>query len=152
MLPLIRTVSMLILVSFMFVAGCSEEDPIHQKVRDAVQLTKQGKYSQAVDIYDYIVKSGAFSKDKINLAIVYYNRALTQSAAGNYQHAVEDYTHALKLRPNFPTCLHNRSVVYEKMGDLVKAIADVKTILKLEPSDEDATKRLRYLNGKMSSN
>lgn len=151
MLSLIRIVFMLILISFMFVIGCSGEDPIHDKVRDAVHLTKEGKYSQAVDIYDYIVKSGAFANDKINLAIIYYNRALTQSSAGNYERAVADYAQALKLRPDFPTCLHNRSVVYEKMGDFAKAIADIKSLLELEPSDEDAIKRLRYLKGEIST-
>lgn len=151
MLRNIPLILLLILVSSLLVSGCSSNDPNHQMVRDAVQLAKEGKYSQAIDIYSSIIKKGVFADDKTNLAIIYYNRGLAHTGSGQFQQAVDDYSQALKHRPNFPTCLHNRSVVYEKMGDIAKAIADVKSLLVLEPSDEDAVARLHHLNEKMSA-
>ncbi len=68
-------------------------------------------------------------------ALVYNNRANTQLSLLQYDKAIEDYSEALKLIPNFAVALKNRGVLYYKKDNRVKAVSDFTKALDLTPND-----------------
>jgi tetratricopeptide (TPR) repeat protein len=146
----IRLFLVLVLLAAGLFAGCGDS-PQHDKVREAVRASNDGEYKRAVGIYDQLIQEGTFKDDPYNRGVLYYNRALAWSDLGNYPKAVEDYTMAYKIRPDCQTCLHNRSVVYEKMGKIKAAMSDVKQMLKMDPYDSGAQERLKHLEAKLKA-
>jgi tetratricopeptide (TPR) repeat protein len=55
----------------------------------------------------------------------YVNRGNAWSASGDFQKAMADYDEALKLSPNLGAANFNRGIVYEKLGQIDKAKADI---------------------------
>jgi tetratricopeptide (TPR) repeat protein len=55
----------------------------------------------------------------------YVNRGNAWSASGDFQRAIADYEEALKLSPNLGAANFNRGIVYEKLGQIDKAKADI---------------------------
>lgn len=55
----------------------------------------------------------------------YVNRGNAWSAAGEYNKALDDYETALKLKPEFDHAYFNRGIVFERLGNIEKAKADI---------------------------
>ena len=55
----------------------------------------------------------------------YVNRGNALSGSGDFQKAIADYDEALKLSPNLGAAYFNRGIVYEKLGQIDKAKADI---------------------------
>jgi len=66
---------------------------------------------------------------------VYYYRALSRMALGNFEQAAEDFTEALNWEENKNECIFNRGVCYYAMEDFEKATADLQFIAE-ESGDE----------------
>ncbi|WP_187150904.1 tetratricopeptide repeat protein, partial [Treponema endosymbiont of Eucomonympha sp.] len=54
-------------------------------------------------------------------------------AKKEYDAAIEAYTKATELQPDFAEAFHNRGFVYEQKGDYGKAIADYDAAIRLKP-------------------
>ena len=48
----------------------------------------------------------------------YYNRGVEKVGGGNYHDAVQDFTRAIELNPNFSDAYYNRGVVEAELGKL----------------------------------
>jgi tetratricopeptide (TPR) repeat protein len=70
-----------------------------------------------------------------NRAIALYNRANARRGEGDFAAALEDYTAALGLRPEFQQALANRATIWLEKPDLDRALADVDAALRLNPRD-----------------
>ncbi len=127
--------------------GC-EFDGRHEELRKAVAAKKGGDVRKAISMYTKLIDEGAFTEDAHNRSILFYNRGIAFSDLKENQKAIDDFGHAIELRPQFVTCYHNRSIVFERMGNIDRAMSDVRKMLKLEPNDADAKKRLEYLQAK----
>jgi tetratricopeptide (TPR) repeat protein len=60
------------------------------------------------------------------------NRGVAKIATGDVDSAIEDFTSALDLKPNFLDGFRNRGLAYHMSGDYDRAIADFKLALKLD--------------------
>ena len=49
--------------------------------------------------------------------------------------AIEDYTKAIELNPNYTDAYYNRSLVYNYKGDLDRALNDLNRAIQLNPND-----------------
>jgi cytochrome b subunit of formate dehydrogenase len=58
----------------------------------------------------------------------------------NYDLAVEQYRKALDLLPNFPQARYNLAGVYQKSGDIVRAAAEYKRFIDMDPFNAMAEK------------
>ncbi len=54
----------------------------------------------------------------------YYNLAFLQALTKDYATAIDNYTHAIELKPDLGEAYFNRGIAYMKLGDKVKATAD----------------------------
>ena len=69
------------------------------------------------------------------------NRGAAYGEKGEYDHAIEDYTKAVNLKPNYAEAYSNRGDAYGKKGDYDHAIEDCNKAIQLKPNLAEA-----YLN------
>jgi tetratricopeptide (TPR) repeat protein len=68
----------------------------------------------------------------------YYNRGLFSFNNGDYADAIEDWTCAIRLNPNYVLAYNKRARAYDKMGEADKAIDDWGTVLRISPAHNAA--------------
>jgi Flp pilus assembly protein TadD len=64
----------------------------------------------------------------------FFIRAKQKSSQKNYQSAIEDYTEAIRLNPNYYQAYNNRGSARENLGDKKGAIIDFNSALKINPN------------------
>ena len=65
----------------------------------------------------------------------YLSRGNAKFDAGDYDGAMEDYTQALRLKPDDALAFYNRGVTKAKLGDYRGAMEDYTQVLRLKPDD-----------------
>jgi len=70
--------------------------------------------------------------------LTYYNRGRLFSAWGKFDRALDDYTKAIELQPDFSKAYHNRGHTYFRMDKNERALADLDRAIHLDPYDATA--------------
>lgn len=73
----------------------------------------------------------------------YYNRGLFSFNNGDYADAIEDWTSAIQLNPNYVLAYNKRAWAYDKTGEADKAIDDWEAVLRISPAHSAAGKSLK---------
>jgi len=73
------------------------------------------------------INSGRFSAR--DLGTLYYNRGILQDSN---ELKIQDYTQAIRARPDYASAYYNRGLIYRKMNRLDDALADYTTALRFE--------------------
>ena len=76
----------------------------------------------------------------------YFNRGIAHGQLGARRRAVDDYTEAIRLKPDFAIAYHNRGAEFELEGSHAKATADFERALKIDPNLAASRQALRRLN------
>lgn len=71
-------------------------------------------------------------------AEAYLNRGIAQEDLDNLSDAIEDYTQAIKLNPEYRALYHYRGLAYDRDGKSNLAIADFSEAIRLDPTDTEA--------------
>jgi tetratricopeptide (TPR) repeat protein len=71
-------------------------------------------------------------------AIEYYNRGVVYQQQGQLDLAIDEYTQAIALNPQFSEAYYNRGNAYYDKGDLDRAIADFDQAIEFDPQDAEA--------------
>jgi tetratricopeptide (TPR) repeat protein len=66
-------------------------------------------------------------------ASVACERAYAAYDKGNYQLAVDGYSEAIRLKPDYPEAFYNRGIAYDDLQEYEKAIADYSEAIRLKP-------------------
>lgn len=64
-------------------------------------------------------------------AEAYYNRGLAHSKNGELELAIEDYSKAIELKPDYADAYYRRSKAWLHLGEQEKAKTDMKTASKI---------------------
>jgi tetratricopeptide (TPR) repeat protein len=86
----------------------------------------------------------------IEEAKVHFERALAAYREGSYEVAIAELERALELDPNGKDLVYNLGLVYEKLGDVDRAIAQFERYLQMETDTSEAERAhviLRRLEG-----
>jgi len=104
---------------------------------------QQKQYSEAIKDIEEMIKINPFGKSGYlnNLALCY-------EGIGNFVKARDYYIEALKLDTNNVNALGGLAANYLKTGDKKKSIENYRKILKINPSDENAKKKIDSLSVK----
>nr|DBA25747.1 TPA: hypothetical protein GDO54_010097 [Pyxicephalus adspersus] len=73
-----------------------------------------------------------------DLATAYNNRGQIKYFRVDFYEAMDDYTEAIKVSPNFEVPYYNRGLVLYRLGFFDEAIKDFQKVLELNPQFEDA--------------
>jgi tetratricopeptide (TPR) repeat protein len=68
-------------------------------------------------------------------ALLFNNRANMYLSEKNYDLAIDDYSQALKLKPDFFVALRNRGILHKYKGQIQKSIGDFTKAIQLNPKD-----------------
>jgi tetratricopeptide (TPR) repeat protein len=67
----------------------------------------------------------------------FYNNGIKMTKAGDFNGAIEQFSKAINLKPNFPLTYKNRAFLHSKIGKNEESINDYTIYLKLKPSDSE---------------
>lgn len=110
-------------------------------------LTAEQYYNQGTAFFDkgQVRKAEAYYTKAIDLEkgvpLPYYSRAHIKASTGRQLEAIEDYTAALIIDPNFYEALENRGAIKDEMKDYDGAIADYTKSIEINPESS-----ISYLN------
>src|ERR1041384_4347012 len=85
----------------------------------------------AIDACTRLIKTGRVKGN--DLAITYYNRAISYRQKKDNESALADYNESLRINPKYAKSYNNRGNVYKDKGDLDRAIADYNEAIRLDP-------------------
>jgi tetratricopeptide (TPR) repeat protein len=70
-----------------------------------------------------------------NLAAAFTIRGRAYRAKGDYDHAIADYTDAIRIEPGYVLAFYSRGIAYFNRRDYDRAVADYTVALRLAPGD-----------------
>ncbi len=79
----------------------AQPDSLNQYIQKANELYKKTKYTQAIELYNKVLKTGWVSP------YLYYNLGNAYFRTGNLAKAIVNYERAYRLAPNDPNIKHN---------------------------------------------
>jgi tetratricopeptide (TPR) repeat protein/S1-C subfamily serine protease len=92
----------------------------------AATLSNLQRYTEAVRIYDDLIKRGRKSWD-------YYNRGVAKYALGDRKGALSDYNQAISINPQYAIAYNNRGIAKYALGDRKGAILDYDQAININP-------------------
>ena len=75
----------------------------------------------------------AATETRKNMAIAYNNRGNGYADKKQYERALPDYDHALRLSPDYSVGFRNRGLAYNGLKQYDKAISDYNEAIRLDP-------------------
>ncbi|KAL0620624.1 Tetratricopeptide repeat protein 32 [Plecturocebus cupreus] len=113
----------------------------------------KGEYAEAEALYSAYIRqcacvsaSGESPGSKCSpedLATAYNNRGQIKYFRVDFYEAMDDYTSAIEVQPNFEVPYYNRGLILYRLGYFDDALEDFKKVLDLNPGFQDATLSLK---------
>jgi stress-induced-phosphoprotein 1 len=105
---------------------------------------KNGKYDEAISCYTAALSANPPPSTE-EMSVLYSNRAACYSQFQNW-HAMEaDCTRCLEIDPKNAKALIRRGLAYEGMEKYKLALADMKSVLEVEPTSMQASQSISRL-------
>jgi DnaJ homolog subfamily C member 3 len=102
-------------------------------------LLTQGKYTDAISLYDEVIRifsclkaTNSIEKDKKNY-LSYYKRALSYLGLSRFHAAITDLNTVLEIQPDFSAALLRRGRILAWQGDFSNALKDLQKV----PNQDD---------------
>ena len=119
-----------------------------QILTKGVEHAAQGNFTEAKEEFEKVLKADPFFEtvknylrlvEYVNLqeikaetAIIFFKGAAF-NLKGKWDDAIDEYTKAIEINPNFTMALNYRGIAYLNKGQHDKAISDCNTAIKLNP-------------------
>ena len=104
--------------------------------RSGQAALSEANYDLAIHFLTRAIRSGELSLEV--LAHAFYNRGIAHGEMAEYERALENYTTAIGLAPDFAAAYNNRGVIHGRKGAYESAIADYGAAIRLAPDDVTA--------------
>lgn len=114
---------------------------------------KKGEYAEAEALYSAYIRQCACAAPKgaapvskcspEDLATAYNSRGQIKYFRVDFYEAMDDYTSAIEVQPNFEVPYYNRGLILYRLGYFDDALEDFKKVLDLNPGFQDATLGLK---------
>ncbi|OGF65147.1 MAG: hypothetical protein A2Y62_18295 [Candidatus Fischerbacteria bacterium RBG_13_37_8] len=112
---------------------------LKERFSKALRYTAEGKFEEALDEYEYIMKFDSSNPVVLNnVAFVYYD-------LNDMAKAVAYNKRCLKINPDFENAHYGLALAYEKTGDYKDAITEWEAYLALSPKGMWAAKAQQHL-------
>ncbi|XP_007107246.1 tetratricopeptide repeat protein 32 [Physeter macrocephalus] len=114
---------------------------------------QKGEYAEAETLYSAYVQQYACAASEgeapgskcspEDLATAYNNRGQIKYFRVDFYEAMDDYTSAIEVQPNFEVPYYNRGLILYRLGYFDDALEDFKKVLDLNPGFQDAILSLK---------
>ncbi|KAH0520875.1 Tetratricopeptide repeat protein 32 [Microtus ochrogaster] len=101
----------------------------------------RGEFAEAQALYSAFIGQCSSRGSKCSpkdLATAYNNRGQTKYFSVDFYEAMDDYTSAIEILPNFEVPYYNRGLIRYRLGYFDEALEDFKKALDLNPEFQDA--------------
>ncbi|KAK7373692.1 hypothetical protein VNO80_07108 [Phaseolus coccineus] len=131
-----------------------KEEESRQKALDQANEAKiegnklfvDGKYEEALSQYEVALQVAPDTPSSVEIrSICHSNRGVCFLKLGKYDNTIKECTKALELNPVYVKAFVRRGEAHEKLEHFEEAIADMKKILEIDPSNDQARKTIRRL-------
>lgn len=125
---------------------------------DALKAANEAKaselFSQALNEKDPQKAIQLFTNciEHFPYATAYYNRAIIKQSINDLYGAIDDYSKAIQLNPNFADAYNNRGTANKRAGNYVAALDDYNKVIELNPNDSEAYDNRGILKKDMKDN
>ncbi|BAT84402.1 hypothetical protein LR48_Vigan03g133900 [Vigna angularis] len=110
------------------------------------KLFVDGKYEEALSQYEVALQVAPDTPSSVEIrSICHSNRGVCFLKLGKYDNTIKECTKALELNPVYVKAFVRRGEAHEKLEHFEEAIADMKKILEIDPSNDQARKSIRRL-------
>ncbi|KAG2308198.1 hypothetical protein Bca52824_027946 [Brassica carinata] len=110
------------------------------------KLFGNGLYEDALSKYELALQFAQEFPESLELrSICHSNSATCYLKLGKYAEATKESTKAIELNPSYTKALVRRAEAHEKLEHFEEALTDLKKILELDPSNDQARKSIRRL-------
>lgn len=89
-------------------------------------------HSQRIEACSAVIRAARDKGEKVAEFLTY--RGLAYRLKGDLEHAIQDYTQAIKLDGKLTMAFNNRAVAYDLRGEYDRALQDYEQAIKLKPS------------------
>ena len=96
---------------------------------------------KAIEYYTKAIEAYTSDGETYPVPFLYSNRATLYVGFEKYQQAIEDYTSAIKLKPDFFEAYRMRGNIYDKLGNHQQALADYAKHDELVKESHEAANR-----------
>ncbi|XP_028723419.1 tetratricopeptide repeat protein 32 [Peromyscus leucopus] len=106
----------------------------------------RGDFAEAQALYSAFIGQCASRGSECSpedLATAYNNRGQTKYFSVDFYEAMDDYTSAIEIMPNFEVPYYNRGLIRYRLGYFDEALEDFKKALDLNPGFQDAVLSLK---------
>ncbi len=107
---------------------------LQQLLLEALDAHGQNQLDRAIKLYSRILR---LQDNNYVQAIVYNHRGMAYFMLGEYQKSIDDFTQALKLKPDYFRALNNRGITCRMLHQYDKALADFEHSLELNAYQTD---------------
>nr|XP_020012168.1 tetratricopeptide repeat protein 32 isoform X2 [Castor canadensis] len=114
---------------------------------------EKGEFAEAEELYSAYIRQcacvapiGESPESKCSpedLATAYNNRGQIKYFRVDFYEAMDDYTSAIEVQPDFEVPYYNRGLILYRLGYFDDALEDFKKVLDLNPQFQDATLSLK---------
>lgn len=96
-----------------------------RRPHEAIELCRQG--------FERMNRHWGTTRHRLHQSVLLYNQAQVYSALGAHHEAIEKFTHALEMDPNYSEYYNERGNVFLAMGRFEEAIADYEKAIETSP-------------------
>ncbi|MFZ2137382.1 MAG: tetratricopeptide repeat protein, partial [Xanthobacteraceae bacterium] len=89
-------------------------------------------HSQRIEACSAVIRAARDKGEKVAEFLTY--RGLAYRLKGDLEHAIQDYTQAIKLDGKLTMAFNNRAVAYDLRAEYDRALQDYEQAIKLKPS------------------
>ncbi|CAH2077459.1 unnamed protein product [Thlaspi arvense] len=129
--------------------GLNQEEAMAEANEAKVEGNKlfvNGLYEEALSKYALALELVQEFPESTELrSICHLNRGVCFLKLGKHEESVKECTKALELNPTYTKALVRRAEAHEKLEHFEEAITDLKKIIELDPSNDQARKGIRRL-------
>lgn len=79
-----------------------------------------------------------------------YKRAASYQRLNRYKEAIADYNVVIEIDDTNPSYFHDRGMAYDELGDMDRALDDLKMAVKLRPDENNAIRSLTYARARFN--
>lgn len=100
-------------------------------------------FRDAIDNFTSVINSPIEHGPERNLLLVhaYTARGAAYAEQGDQDEAIDDFSRAIHINPEYPLAYYNRAMAWEAKGNNDQALDDYSRLLKVDPSFADAKER-----------